>query len=48
MVFEILNDILAVDDNAFRRLRVPWFGSFGYINPSERLLQFVDSHDLAL
>ena len=47
VVCEILNSILAVDGNEFRRLHVPWFGAFGIINPSERILQLIDSHDLA-
>ena len=47
IVCAILNGILSVEGNTFKRLYVPWFGAFGNINPSERLLQFVGSHDLA-
>lgn len=47
IVCAILNGILSVEGNTFKRLYVPWSGAFGNINPSERLLQFVGSHDLA-
>jgi len=49
LVYDILNGILDVEGNTFKRLQVPrvWCTEGANNNPSERLIQFINSHDLA-
>jgi len=49
VVYEILNGILEVEGNTFKRLQVPkaWCKGGEKNSPSKRLTQFINSHELA-